>query len=167
MRQEAFFDVFYECLFPSEDVIDERGYRTLVTNEEINTTYINEYSEPKVYNEEKKIDEYPDGPLRLGVDIGGGGDYNVYVLRNDKCAWVESKNRSNDTMTNVEEVQRVKREHSNLKDNNIFIDDVGIGRGVSDRLKELGLAINAVSAGEKPMTQQGQVKYKNKKAEAY
>jgi hypothetical protein len=29
--------------------------------------------------------------LKLGVDVGGGGDYNVYVHRDRNVAWVESK----------------------------------------------------------------------------
>jgi hypothetical protein len=35
MREEAFFDIFYECLFPDEEQIDERGYRVLLTMEKI------------------------------------------------------------------------------------------------------------------------------------
>ena len=167
MRQEAFFDIFYECRFPVEDMLDERGYRTLVTLEDIETAYIDSYTEPKMYNETEKIEEYPDGKLRLGVDIGGGGDYNVYVLRNNKCAWVESKNRSNDTMANVSEIQRIKDEHPNLHYEDIFIDDIGVGRGVSDRCKELEMGINGVSVGDRPITLQSKTKYKNIKAEAY
>lgn len=168
VRQEAFFDIFYECLFPPEDVIDERGYRTLVTSEELEAAIIDQYSEPKVWNAEIEKNVYPDGKLRLGVDVGGGGDYNVYYLRNDKTAWVESKNRSNDTMTNVTEVIRILNEHTeNLIPQNVYIDDIGVGRGVADRLKEMGYAVNGVSVGEKPITEQAQNKYKNKKAEAY
>jgi hypothetical protein len=39
-----------------------------------------------------------------------------------------------------------------------------VGRGVSDRLKERGDAVNGVSVGESP---QDETKYKNIKAEAY
>lgn len=149
MRQEAFFDIFYECKFPEEDAIDERGYRSLLTNDNI-----------------QFVEDIPtlNEPLYLGADIGGGGDYNVYVLRNSKYAWVDSKNRSNDTMTNVSEIQRLLKDYPNLKPENIFIDDIGIGRGVSDRLKELELNVNGVSVGSQA---QDQTKYKNIKAEAY
>ena len=149
MSGESFFDIFYECKFPEENAVDERGYRSLLTNEDIHFV-----------DRILKLNE----PLYLGADIGGGGDYNVYVLRNSKYAWVESKNRSNDTMTNVSEIQRILEESPNLKPENVFIDDIGIGRGVSDRLKELGLAVNGISVGSQA---QDQTKYKNIKAEAY
>lgn len=149
MRQEAFFDVFYECQFPDEDVVDDRGYRQLLANSEI-----------RYRNKAPQIDE----PLYLGADIGGGGDDNVYILRSSKYAWVESRNRSSDTMTNVSEIRRILQKYPNLEANRVFIDDIGIGRGVSDRLKELDLAINGVSVGS---SAQDGTKYKNIKAEAY
>ncbi len=151
MRQEAFFDIFYECKFPDEDMLDERGYRNLITYEKLEGSFTTDITEG-------------DGKLKLGVDIGGGGDYNVYVLRNQDAAWVESKNKSNDTMSNVSEVQRILREHPNLRAEDVFIDDIGIGRGVSDRLRELEISVNGVSVGERP---QDTTKYKNIKAEAY
>lgn len=151
MRQEAFFDVFYECTFPDEDMLDERGYRNLVSQEKLESAFTRSVTES-------------DGKLKLGVDIGGGGDFNVYVLRNQDVAWIESKNRSNDTMSNVSEVQRILKEHSNLSPEAVYIDDIGIGRGVSDRLKELDIPVNGVSVGEKA---QDSTKYKNIKAEGY
>lgn len=150
MRNEAFFDVFYECKFPEENAIDERGYRLLITNEQLTNAFSDSIEQ--------------DDELKLGADIGGGGDFNVYVLRNRKYAWIESKNRSNDTMTNVSEIQRILLEHPELKPENIFIDDIGVGRGVTDRLKELDFAVNGVSVGEKA---QDNTKYKNLKAESY
>lgn len=153
MRQEAFFDVFYECRFPAEDFVDERGYRTLITNEELSEHFVDSYN--------------PTGELKLGVDIAGGGDWNVYVMRNEKIAWIEAKNRSNDTMTNVSEIQRIKEKYPTLRDNNIYIDDIGIGRGVADRCIELGMEINSISVGESPMSDEAKAKYKNIKAEAY
>lgn len=151
MRQEAFFDIFYECKFPDEDMLDERGYRNLITYDNLESSFTTDITEG-------------DGNLKLGVDIGGGGDYNVYVLRNQDTAWIESKNKSNDTMSNVSEVQRIFKEHSNLRPEDVFIDDIGIGRGVSDRLRELDMAVNGVSVGERP---QDTTKFKNIKAEAY
>ena len=150
MREEAFFDVFYECRFPNEEEIDERGYRQLLTSEQLERAF---------------VDQLPGDttPEKLGVDVGGGGDYNAFCLRSPKVAWIESKNRSNDTMTNVTETERIMQEH-NVSAEEVYIDDIGIGRGVSDRLKEKGTAVNGVSVGEKA---QDETKYKNLKAEAY
>lgn len=147
MREEAFFDVLYECKFPDADAIDARGYRSLLSDTELLASFVGDV--PKT------------GELRLGVDIGGGGDYNVYVLRSREYAWVESKNRSNDTMTNVSEVQRIIKDYG-VKPEAIFIDDIGVGRGVADRLKELGISINGVSVGSPAVDK---TRYKNIKAE--
>lgn len=152
MRDEAFFSVYYECLFPEEDVIDEFGYRNLITNEQLNKSFI--IDEPLTLGEE----------LFLGADIAGGEDYNVFVMRDSKHAWVEAQNRSNDTMTNVAEIQRIKAKYRNLESNHILIDDIGIGRGVTDRLKELGLHTQGVVAGGEP---EEKTKFMNTKAEGY
>lgn len=151
MRDEAFFSVFYECLFPEEDAIDEYGYRSLISNEDLSKSFIDK---PLPLN----------GELYLGADIGGGGDYNVFVMRGDKHAWVEAQNRSNDTMSNVSEIQRIKEKYPNLSDNHIFVDDIGIGRGVTDRLQEVKIYAKGVVAGREP---QDKTKFFNTKAEAY
>jgi hypothetical protein len=150
MREEAFFDIFYECLFPDEEQIDERGYRVLLTMEKI---------------EEQMTGQKPQeaSQLRLGIDVGGGGDKNVFVVRSPEVAWVEAENRSNDTMTNVTEAERIMEEYG-ITAENVFIDDIGIGRGVTDRLIEKGKAINGVSVGEKA---QDETRYKNIKAQAF
>jgi len=151
MREEAFFDIFYECLFPEADYIDEKGYRFLVTDEEVEGAFIEKEPDVEI-------------KLKLGVDIGGGGDYNVYVLRNRKEAWVESKNRSNDTMTNVNEVERILKKYPTLDATDVYIDDIGVGRGVTDRCIEKGFAVNGVSVGKEPVDQ---TRYKNIKAENF
>src|SRR5436853_2097542 len=68
-------------------------------------------------------------------------------------AWIETFNRSNDTMTNVNEVIRIidkytiekeGRKVRLLKPENVFLDDIGIGRGVTDRLREMSAEVNGV-----------------------
>lgn len=154
-RDEAYFDVYYECKFPGEDSMDENGYRILITNEEI--------TQALVEKDEEIIKEGDPEDFYLGVDIGGGGDYNVFVVRTDQHAWVETMNRSNDIMTNVTEIQRLKQKYK-LESNHILIDDIGIGRGVSDRLRELGIYPTKVIAGGEPKNKD---KFLNAKAEAY
>lgn len=96
--------------------------------------------------------------------MAGGGDENVYVLRSEVTAIVVGRNRLNDTMTNVAEIQRIMAEHPTLEARNIFIDDIGIGRGVTDRLKEKGIEVTGVSVGSPA---QDGIKYANIKAESY
>lgn len=145
MREQPLFDVFYECKFPDEDTIDKDGYRTLVTAIDI------------ILRDEIKLE----GELKLGVDIGGGGDLNVGQLRSKKGAKVVIKNQSSDTMTNVSEIQRILKEYKELKPENVFIDDTGIGRGVTDRLHELNINVMPVTVGSKAKDD----KFMNLKAE--
>jgi len=150
MRKEVLFDIFYECSFPDEDMIDDKGFRPIITSEEVEAHYTDTFKEM--------------GTLKLGVDVAGGGDENVYILRSHVTAQVVGRNRSNDTMTNVTEIQRIMEEHPTLEARNIFIDDIGIGRGVTDRLKEKGIDVTGVSVGSPA---QDTTKYANIKAESY
>jgi hypothetical protein len=147
MRDEAFFDVLYECRFPEADSIDARGYRNLLSDESLQ----------KCWGAEKKTGE----DLKLGIDVGGGGDYNVFCIRSKAFAWIESRNQSNDTMANVTETEEIMNRYG-IKASNVFIDDIGIGRGVSDRLKEKGIKVNGIAVGEKA---QDSSRFKNIKAE--
>lgn len=154
-RTMPMFSEFYECKFPEEDYIDEKGYRVLLTSEEIEQAFTDElYLIPTLTSLSN---------LKLGVDIGGGGDLNVYTLRSPDKAWIAGSNKSNDTMTNVTEVEQIMT-NFNVKDEDVYIDDTGIGRGVCDRLKERGHAVNAISFGSAPRDKS---KYSNCKAEAF
>jgi hypothetical protein len=153
MRHEAFFEVFYDCKFPREDEVDNKGYRRLITIEELQLKM--EKIEHEVWEGETP---------RLGIDVGAGGDYNTFVMRTENRMWLEDKNRSSDTMTNVTKVLELFEKYPSLKDEEVYIDDIGIGRGVTDRLKELGYNINAVSAGG---VAQNASRYRNIKAENY
>jgi hypothetical protein len=115
MRKEALFDIFYECIFPDEEAVDERGYRALTTSEMIEAALTTTFVES---------DE-----LKLDVDVAGGGDENVYMLRSATTAMIVGRNRSNDTMTTVTEVLRLMEEYPNLRAEAVFIDEFGIGRG--------------------------------------
>lgn len=155
-RGLPFFESFYECKFPDEEGVDSKGYRTLITESVIMTAFTDTvFKQP--LPPEPKVD------LVLGADIGGGGDSNVYVLRSPTMAWVESSNRSTDTMTNISEIERIMRDYG-VKAENVFIDDTGIGRGVTDRLKELGHQVNGVTVG---ISAEDASRYSNLKAELY
>lgn len=154
-RGLPFFESFYECKFPDEDGIDEKGYRTLIPEGVILKAITDDSFRQPV--------DAPKIELMLGADIGGGGDSNVYVLRSPTMAWVESHNTSSDTMTNVSEIERIMRDYK-IKAENVFIDDTGIGRGVTDRLKELGHQVNGVAVG---VQAEDTSRYSNLKAELY
>jgi phage terminase large subunit-like protein len=100
------------------------------------------------------------GDLHLGVDIGRGGDKSVYVIRDNKQAQIVSENKSADLMAQVVETERIMKEH-NISDNNVAIDDTGVGGGVTDRLKEKGYNVVGVRVGDSATED----KYKNIKAQ--
>ena len=146
-RNKPLFDILYECHFPDLSVMDKDGYRLLVLPDQIKFGMT-----PQLLKEIMQKHKAENGGVfkirpKLGGDIGGGGDKNVFVVRFGKFACVVEENRSNDTMTNVTLVQELMAEWEILAED-VNLDDIGIGRGVSDRLKELGIAINPVNVGE-------------------
>ena len=55
--------------------------------------------------------------------------------------WLESENQSKDTMTQVTEAERIGGDE-------ILVDDIGVGSGVTDRLNEKDLVVRGVRVGE-------------------
>lgn len=145
-RTKPMFDILYGCEFPTEDEIDEKGYRPLIYS--IVLKYgITKEKLKEIIKKDKEQGKLK--TLKLGCDIGGGGDYNVYCLRYRNFAVIAGSNKSNDTMVNVSEIERIMKEFPDLEAENIAIDDIGIGRGVVDRLKEKDIDVNGVSVGSK------------------
>jgi hypothetical protein len=164
-RTKPLFDILFGCEFPSPDVMDEKGYRPLVLADSLKYGVTPELikaamEKARVMAVERGI---PFIQPKLGCDIGGGGDANVFTLRWHKLAAVVGTNQSKDTMVNVSEIERLMGEYGVLPED-VNLDDIGIGRGVTDRLIEKGHAVNGVSVGEpsrEPET------YFNLKAELY
>lgn len=156
-RKLPLFDVLYECKFPDEDEIDAEGYRQLLTSKVLDAAIVSALPHP---------DNVGNSEMIMGVDVGGGGDDTIIALRNQELAWVELKAKTRDTMTVVTEVERLCHKW-HVEPSNVFIDDIGVGRGVCDRLKEKGLNVNGVSVGDRPITEQGRDRYLNIKSENY
>lgn len=146
-KSKPLFDILFECLFPDLSVMDKDGYRLLVLPEQVKFGVTPEILKAAM----AKAKEEQGGVLKirpkLGGDIGGGGDWNVFVVRWNRMACVVRQSKTNDTMTNVTAVQELMAEFG-IAAEDVNLDDIGIGRGVSDRLKELGIAINPVNVGE-------------------
>lgn len=149
MREQPFFKILYECEFPTAGQIDEQGWTVILTDQDVEMAMA---KQPE-----------PAGTKRLGVDIGRGGDYTVFVLRTDNRAMVLEKNRDPDLMSQVGRVKRIMEEHQ-ISPKDVFIDDVGVGGGIVDRLKEQGLNVNAVKSGERAREEN---KFTNVRAECY
>ena len=150
MSQEALFDILYECKFPAEGSIDLKGWMPLLTSTELERSLI------------EQNDMF--GDKRLGVDVAGGGrNFSAMVIRGYNLAKIAYKQNQPDTMVFTGEIL-VKAKDEKIKDRDIFIDLVGIGRGAHDRLKEQKGEIVGVGGAE---TSSENTRFANLRAEMY
>jgi len=153
MRRQPFFDVLYECKFPSMVTIDEKGWVPLFTRDEI---------------EKAMVEPTPGfGINKIGVDVAGGGrNFSVIVQRHTNIAKIIHKNQDPDTMNLAESVINIRRQQ-NIGTDDVFVDAVGIGKGVYDILNKEIPGIYGINAGSKPTTEVEQTKFTNLRAEMY
>jgi hypothetical protein len=151
MRDEAFFDIFYECKFPPQDMIDIDGWTCIIAEDVLKNAMIGD--NPNTYGEK-----------RLGLDIArSGGNYNVWVLRSGNYAKVVGKTTTNNLMDVIGTTKNIA-ERENITDANIYIDATGMGAGVYDRFRETGWIVRGINMAEKSIEVE---KYINIRAEAY
>jgi len=150
MKEEALFSILYECLFPEADAIDARGWLPLVTEKEIERATV--------------FAEQPFGDFRLGSDVAGGGrNYSVIVLKAYNVARKLYKEHERDTMKFVGEIVK-KTKELGVARQDVFIDMVGIGRGVYDRVRQLNDLVVGVNGGAEPADK---TRFVNLRAEMY
>src|SRR3990167_776591 len=150
MAAEALFDILYSCKFPEEGTIDAKGWLSLLTMSEIERAVIDE--------------DYIMPDRRLGGDIAGGGrNYSVLVLRGYNVAKKIYKENEPDTMAYAGIVVKNARDLE-VRDKDIFLDAVGIGRGASDRVREQKAQAQGVQAGSEASES---TKFTNLRAEMY
>lgn len=137
MKQFSFFKVLYECEFPSAESVDEKGWSYLLTEADIK----------KATDRWATTERY--GVKRLGNDIARGGrNFNVWVLRGENYATRLLKNHLGDLMAVAGQNISFAQEH-HIAPENIFLDDVGVGGGVTDKMKEEGYNVTAIKEGAK------------------
>jgi hypothetical protein len=107
--------------------------------------------------------ELPAGrPVELGVDVARfGDDESVIALRKGSAAVIRGIFHKLDTMGLTGNVVAAHRAE---KSENTKIDADGLGAGVVDRARELGISITEIHAGGKPENPE---RFKNRKAEIY
>lgn len=135
MRNKPMFSILYENKFPAQDAVDSGGFAPL-------------YSDIDLQNRIKEnLDLF--GELRMGCDVAGeGANYSVITLRGKNGAKILYKEHTPDTMAFVSTIVAMSRQFNPSK---IYIDKVGIGKPVYDRLMELGelyQRVIGVMAGE-------------------
>ena len=149
MRKQPFFDILYEVKFPPEGSVDREGWRRLLLDEEI---------EPAM---KRKVQ--PVLPKVMGVDIGGGGDANAFLIRTQNYAYVKEENHEPDVMATAGRILSIAQDER-IYPEDIFIDAVGIGEGVWRRLEEQGYHVNPIKVGEKAINN---ADFYNLRAEIY
>ena len=121
MKSKPMFAQLYENKFPDQDAVDTGGYSPM-------------YHDDDLKNRMKpEIDIF--GELRMGCDVAGeGSNYSVITLRGKNAARILYKEHTPDTMAFVSEIVKF---YLAWKPKRIYIDKVGIGKPVFDRLVEL------------------------------
>jgi hypothetical protein len=116
---------------------------------------------------------WPSDPLVLGVDVARFGDDQSVIVRRrgrDARTWPPLKYRGIDTM---QLAARVASLHASDRPDAIFVDEGGVGGGVVDRLRQLGVPVTGVNFGGKPdsgtLQEAGAMgeRYANKRAEMW
>lgn len=158
MRDEAFFDVLYDCLFPEGDEVRADGYRRLLANATIENAYsatIPTITFPEGLDEGQRAEHQRlwdnDRPF-LGVDMAAGGaNQTVFVLRYTYRGYsqVLEKNHDDDDAAQADRVIAYKRLY-NVEDYRVAIDEGGVGRGVTAILRAKGVLFRTVMFGESP-----------------
>src|SRR6185503_21268845 len=101
---------------------------------------------------------------RLAVDIAeGGGNFNAFVLRHANTAKVILKYQTEDTMDVATKAISFVNEHD-IMDQNLFVDAIGVGRGVYDFLRASHYQLTEVKGSEQA---DDPTQFSNKRAEMY
>ena len=88
---------------------------------------------------------YRHAPLIIGVDVARfGDDQSVILTRQGGVVWPLLKFRGLDTMALA---GRVALHINETNPDAVFVDEIGIGAGVIDRLRQLGHAVIGVNSG--------------------
>ena len=132
-RELPFFEQLYECKFPSVALIDDKGYMALIMEEVLEKAFI--------------VDAKPEGSPKLAVDVGRGGSYTSFVARWPHYAKLLEKNRDPDLMSQVPRIERYMEKFDIENPADVFVDDIGVGGGITDRLREKDIPVTAFIAG--------------------
>lgn len=121
MRAKPMFSMLYENKFPAQDAVDSSGYSPMYSDTELQN------------NIRPSVDLF--GELRMGCDVAGeGANYSVISLRGKNGAKILYREHTPDTMAFVSAIIEAYRTYRPYR---IYIDKVGIGKPVYDRLLEL------------------------------
>lgn len=113
---------------------------------------------------DREITVLPQFELKMGVDPARfGDDRTVMVIRQMQKVLSKETLTSLDTMEITGRVLKTAKDKY-IKAENIYVDEIGIGAGVVDRLREQGWKVNGVNVGNKAKDDEH---YGNLRAELY
>lgn len=110
------------------------------------------------------LDEYKNSKLVWGVDVGLDYDLAVIVKRKGRKVFEPKKYRQVGDTVKLCGLIKQEWERDPNKPTNIYIDEIGIGRGALDILKGWGLPMTGVNVGTAPMEKS---RFMNLKAEIW
>lgn len=106
----------------------------------------------------------PQGTRKMGVDVARyGDDRTVLVIRDARCVIDVLQYSGKSTMETVGLILDAARKY-HIDEDNIFVDDSGLGGGVTDRLHEQEVYIIPVNFGERASDAD---RFRNTRAELY
>lgn len=106
----------------------------------------------------------PAAPVVFGVDVAAGGqDLTVIVMRQGFRLWVLLAKPGTEFRSTMDTVGAVALLYQRYKPSRIVVDAIGVGKGVFDRLDEMGYPAEEFVAGAKASSD----RYLNRRAEAY
>lgn len=138
-KNRPYFKVLYECMYPSASEVDESGWSFLLNDNDVD-------------NAEKRASLVkPYGAPKLGVDIARGGrNYNAWVIRYPNFAKVIKKDLDDNLISIGDTTINLMSEY-HIPEEDVFVDDSGVGGGVTDYLSSLSIEINPINFGSSPI----------------
>lgn len=151
-KDEADFSILYENKFPSEASQDAKGYATLISESDLDRVYVEDETFPFI------------GEGILGFDVASAGrNYSTIVYRSENAAKLLFRDKTEDTMLLATKVVEFAQKLG-VNSSSIAGDDVGIGKGVCDRITELTGVYPGVNVGS---TAEDKERFMNRRAELY
>lgn len=106
-------------------------------------------------------------PTVMSLDVARfGQNETVLVYRQGKNARIKPAERWRGLST-METADRVAARYKEVQPDSLFVDEGGVGGGVVDRLRQLGIPCIGVNFGSKPGSRPNGVLVANKRAEMY
>jgi hypothetical protein len=107
------------------------------------------------------------GVLRLGVDVARyGDDSTVFAYMRGEALYKFEEFKKIDTNETAQLVA-LRMKELGIQQQNIVVDVVGLGAGVVDSLRAMGIACISYNSGDKPSTQTDMFSFYNMRAESH